>query len=307
VLELVVNNSAIYYLISTDSEARRQWIAAIEAAMIAAGPDTGHGSNTRDSELLKTPESISTSIGIADMTYYPNPSGEKLAEAEAMFRLYVLKTQMMNSFFSKIESPDYDSVFKELGSFFWNLADNIPAFEKRMNKYLWRGGSVKSILDQLAGGNARAMEEECEGIPSPELPPNTGDLADLAGLSTPSNLVEHSKSKEKVTSVSEKGSERSSILGRFFSRSLSAPKASSTKVNTKQCNTLNKMKTNVFAQNGLLELAAEEIERETLAQIQRDKVTEQMLVNSLRSKANSAIATYRRSQCELHKMIAEVN
>lgn len=154
VFELFVNEGTRYLFIATTSEARKQWIHAIDTVMKIAGGSDGTNeeptSQTMAEDLINKDESTWQSEN--------TNTDKKAIDVDAQFRKFFMKTQMSNSMFSKLEAPQYETILKETNIQFSLLMKSIANCDDAIAAHLWTSGSIQNILRQVVvvSGDSKA-------------------------------------------------------------------------------------------------------------------------------------------------------
>jgi hypothetical protein len=102
-------------------------------------------------------------LGLVTPTSVIEDGGGNVSKEEASFRFYAMKTQMLNSLLTQLESPEFLQVFKELGITVNGLIRNHSIFRSRMNQLSWTSGSIEgAILEKLRFMDEIETDEETE-------------------------------------------------------------------------------------------------------------------------------------------------
>ena len=149
VFELFVNEGSRYLLIATTSEARRQWIQAVDTVMKNA---RGGDASSSDLTSMKVAEDSPNKDESAWQSEFAN-TDKKAVDIDAQFRQFFMKTQMSSSLFSKLEAPQYESILKETNIKFPLLMKSISNCDDAIASTLWRSGSIQNIIRQVVVNN----------------------------------------------------------------------------------------------------------------------------------------------------------
>ena len=149
VFELFVNEGSRYLLIATTSEARRQWIQAVDTVMKNA---RGGDASSSDLTSMKVAEDSPNKDESAWQSEFAN-TDKKAVDIDAQFRQFFMKTQMSSSLFSKLEAPQYESILKETNIKFPLLMKSISNCDDAIASTLWRSGSIQNIIRQVVLNN----------------------------------------------------------------------------------------------------------------------------------------------------------